>query len=139
MEIDMNRDLERFKESVFMGLSLRQLLYSILALAAGAVVVLLVYPYVGLTISAYVAVPVVAPIALTGFYSYHGMTFLEKMKLKLHFMRRQPPLTYISTEDPSEIDRLLDEAETAAKLDEKKNRSRKHKKRKKEGLDHGDV
>ena len=139
MEIDMNRDLERFKESVFMGLSLRQLLYSILALAAGAVVVLLVYPYVGLTVSAYVAVPVVAPIALTGFYSYHGMTFLEKMKLKLHFMRSQPPLTYLSTEDPSEIDRLLDEAEVAAKLDEKKKRSRKHKKRKKEGLDHGDV
>ncbi len=42
---------------------------------------LLTYPYVGLTTSAYIAIPVVAPIALTGFYSYNGMTFVEMMKL----------------------------------------------------------
>ena len=135
MEIDMNRDLERFKESVFMGLNVRQLLYSILSLAVGAVVVLLIYPYVGLTVSAYVAVPVVAPIALTGFYSYHGMTFMEKLKLKLQFMKRQPPLTYVSTEDATEIDRILDEEEAQARLSEKK----KHKHHRKEGSDHGDV
>ena len=139
MEIDMNRDLERFKESVFLGLSLRQLIYSILALAVGAVVVLLVYPYVGLTMSAYIAVPVVAPVALTGFYSYHGMSFTEKMKLKIHFMFRHPPLTYVSTEDPIEIDRLVNEEEAAKKLSQKKNRMKKHKKQKKEGSDHGDV
>lgn len=135
MEIDMNRDLERFKESVFMGLNVRQLLYSILSLAVGAVVVLLIYPYVGLTVSAYVAVPVVAPIALTGFYGYHGMTFMEKLKLKLQFMKRQPPLTYVSTEDATEIDRILDEEEAHARLSEKK----KHKHHRKEGSDHGDV
>ena len=139
MEIDMNRDLERFKESVFLGLSLRQLLYSILSLAVGAVVVLLIYPYIGLTMSAYIAVPVVAPIALTGFYSYHGMTFTEKMKLKLRFMLKQPPLTYVSTEDPSEIDRILNEEEAAVRLAQKKNRGKKQKKRKKEGTNHGDV
>lgn len=139
MEIDMNRDLERFKESVFLGLSLRQLIYSILALAVGAVVVLLIYPYVGLTMSAYIAVPVVAPVALTGFYSYHGMTFTEKMKLKVRFMFRQPPLTYVSTEDPSEVDRLLEEEDAAQKLSQKKKRGKKHNNKKKEGSDHGDV
>ena len=137
MEIDMNRDLERFKESVFLGLNLRQILYSFLSLAAGAAVVLLIYPYVGLTVSAYIAVPVVAPIALTGFYSYHGMTFVEKMKLKLHFMGKPRPLTYVSTEDPTEIDRILDEQEAKAKSEEKKNR--KHRKRKKEDTSHGHV
>ena len=137
MEIDMNRDLERFKESVFLGLNLRQILYSFLSLAAGAAVVLLIYPYVGLTVSAYIAVPVVAPIALTGFYSYHGMTFVEKMKLKIQFMGKPRPLTYVSTEDPTEIDRILAEQEAKAKLEEKKNR--KHRKRKKEDTSHGHV
>ena len=99
MHIEVNRDLDRFKESVFLGLSLRQLLFSILALAAGAGIVLLVYPIVGLTASAYIAVPVVAPIALTGFYSFHGMTFVEMMRMKIHFSGKQPTLRYESTED----------------------------------------
>ena len=138
MEIDMNRDLERFKESVFMGLSLRQLLYSIGALAAGAGVVLLIYPYIGLTMAAYVAVPVVAPIALTGFYSYHGMTFTEKMRLRFRFMKKQPPLTYVSTEDAVEIDRLLDEDER--KIRDTKKHKKKHKKTdRKEGANYEHV
>ena len=81
MNIEVNRDLDRFKESVILGLSLKQLIYSAIALAAGAGIVLLVYPYVGLTMAAYIAVPVVAPIALTGFYSFHGMTFVETQAL----------------------------------------------------------
>ena len=142
MEIDMNRDLERFKESIFMGLSLKQLLYSIMALAAGAAVVLIIYPYVGLTMAAYVAVPVVAPIALTGFYSYHGMTFMEKMKLKFHFMFHRRALTYLSTEGPEEIDRLLDEFEArerAIRKQQKKHKRKHQKKRKSEVTDHGHV
>lgn len=35
------------------------------------------YERIGLTFSCYVAVPVVAPIALCGFYSYNGMGFRE--------------------------------------------------------------
>ena len=62
MHIEVNRDLDKFKESVILGLSARQLIYSIIALALGSGIVLLVYPYVGLTIAAYIAVPAVAPI-----------------------------------------------------------------------------
>ena len=35
---------------------------------------------------------------MTGFYSYNGMTFVEMMKLKLHFAFGNRTLTYISTE-----------------------------------------
>ena len=107
MHIEVNRDLDKFKESVCLGLSARQLIYSIISLALGAGIVLLVYPYVGLTIAAYIAVPVVAPIALTGFYSYHGMTFVEMMKRKIHFSGKQPELRYESTEDVAEVDEIL--------------------------------
>ncbi len=116
MHIEVNRDLDKFKESIVLGLSARQLIYSIIALALGSGIVLLVYPYVGLTISAYIAVPVVAPIALTGFYSYHGMTFIEMMKRKIHFSGKQPALKYESTEDISEVD----EIRTAEAMEAKK-------------------
>ena len=120
MHIEVNRDLDKFKESVVLGLSARQLIYSIIALALGSGIVLLVYPYVGLTVSAYIAVPIVAPIALTGFYSYHGMTFVEMLKRKLHFSGKQPALKYESTEDEDEVLRLLLEEENEAKRKSKK-------------------
>ena len=120
MHIEVNRDLDKFKESVVLGLSARQLIYSIIALALGSGIVLLVYPYVGLTVSAYIAVPIVAPIALTGFYSYHGMTFVEMMKRKIHFSGKQPALKYESTEDDDEILKLLLEEEAESKKKSKK-------------------
>ena len=42
--------------------------------------VLLLYKYIGLTGSAYVAIPCVAPIAPGGFYSFNGMNFYEYME-----------------------------------------------------------
>ena len=83
MVIEVNKNIDNYKESVVLGLTARQLIFSIISLIVGGGIVLLTYPYVGLTTSAYIAIPVVAPIALTGFYSYNGMTFVEMMKLKL--------------------------------------------------------
>ena len=135
MHIEVNRDLDKFKESVCLGLSARQLIYSVIALALGSGIVLLVYPYVGLTIAAYIAVPIVAPIALTGFYSYHGMTFIEMMKLKIHFSGKQPELPFESTEDDDELARLLREEMEAEKKKGKKTAADKilEKKEKKAG------
>lgn len=98
MVIEISKDIDRYKESVFMGLTAKQLIFSVLSVAAGSGVVLLLYPYVGLTVSVYVAVPVVAPIALGGFYSYNGMSFYDvtMRKIRMFFMNR--PLAYVSTE-----------------------------------------
>ncbi len=77
MIIEINKDIEKYQESVAMGLSAKQLVYSILALLSGCLIVFLLYGKIGLTFSCYVAVPIVAPIALCGFYSYNGMGFRE--------------------------------------------------------------
>ncbi len=77
MIIEINKDIEKYQESVAMGLSAKQLVYSILALISGCLIVFLLYGKIGLTFSCYVAVPIVAPIALCGFYSYNGMGFRE--------------------------------------------------------------
>lgn len=98
MVIEINKDIDRYQESMVMGLTAKQLLYSIGSLIAGAGIVLLLQKHIGLTLSAYVAVPVTAPLALQGFYQYNGMSFMEMMKKKLYFSFLNHPLVYVSEE-----------------------------------------
>ena len=98
MVIEINKDIDRYQESVALGLSAKQLIFSIASVAVGGTLVLLLYKYIGLTGAAYVAIPCVAPIALGGFYSYNGMDFYEYMGKKLKFMFSNHPLVYMSTE-----------------------------------------
>lgn len=103
MVIEINKDIDRYKESVVMGLTARQLVFSLASVVIGGSIVLFIYPYVGLTLSAYIAIPAVAPVALSGFYSYNGMTFMEMMRLKLYFMFGSRALTFVSTENEGVI------------------------------------
>lgn len=115
MVIEINKNIDNYKESVVMGLTARQLIYSVLSVVVGGGIVLLLYRHIGLTASTYIAIPVVAPIALTGFYSYNGMTFVEMVKRKLHFAFGNQTLTYISTEGEIEIRQLRQAEETTGK------------------------
>lgn len=99
MVIEINKDIDKYQESVVMGLTAKQLLFSVASVAVGGTLVLVLYPFVGLTLSAYITIPVVAPIALGGFYSYNGMSFYEVMKKKLQFAFFNRPLLYRSTEN----------------------------------------
>ena len=120
MIVEINKDLEKYKESVAMGLTAKQLIFSIASLVVGGGLILLLYPYVGLTIAVYISIPVVAPIALGGFYTYQGMSFYEVMRRRMHFMFRNKPLTYVSTESVAEIEKW----EAEQKLKEKNTRKR---------------
>lgn len=92
-----------------------------LSVIVGGGIVLLLYKHVGLTTSTYIAIPAVAPIALSGFYSYNGMSFMEMMKRKLHFAFGNRALTYISTEDEGVIDDYYRQMEIEAnKADKRK-------------------
>lgn len=125
MIIEINKDIQNYKESVVFGLNARQLLFSVLSVVSGGGIVFLTYPYVGLTTSAYIAIPVVAPIALSGFYSYNGMTFMEMMKRKLHFAFGNRALTYISEEGEKAIQQhKAEEAVELKKQKKKKSRRR---------------
>lgn len=135
MVIEINKDIERYKESVVMGLTAKQLVYSVASVIAGGGLVLLLYPYIGMTPSVYVAVPVVAPIALGGFYTYNGMSFYEVTSRKLRLLFANRALTYVSTESEQEIRqyRIMEQAE------QKKKRKTERKKGGKHGIIHGRV
>ncbi len=114
MVIEINKDIDKYQETVVMGLTAKQLLFSIASVVAGAGIVLITYKYIGLTGSAYVAIPCVAPIALGGFYSYNEMNFYEYMDKKIHFMFGNRPLLYVSTEGEPAI-RLINMEQTLKK------------------------
>ncbi len=96
MIIEINKDIEKYQESVAIGLSAKQLAYSILALGSGCIIVFLLYEKIGLTFSCYVAVPIVAPIALCGFYSYNGMGFREVFTRYMRSIFRNKALVFQS-------------------------------------------
>ena len=132
MIIEINKDIEKYQESVAMGLSAKQLAYSILALGSGRIRVFLLYEKIGLTFSCYVAVPIVAPIALCGFYSYNGMGFREVFTRYMRSIFRNKALVFQSggyREMVSEI-KAKEEAEkraAARKAKEERKRMRKEK------------
>lgn len=103
MVIEINKDIDRYQESVAMGLTAKQLIFSVVSVVVGGGIVLLLYRYIGLTGAAYVAIPCVAPIALGGFYSFNGMDFYEYMGKKIQFMFHNKALTYVSTEGETTI------------------------------------
>lgn len=128
MNISINKDIEKYQESVIMGLTAKQLICSIIALALGTGIVLSTFKYVGLTVSVYIAIPIVAPIALNGFYEYQGMSFTEMMKRKIRCLFKNPQLIYISEEGESLINEMHLEDMNRQKLDNKKNKKSKIKK-----------
>ncbi|GFI70598.1 hypothetical protein IMSAG249_02427 [Lachnospiraceae bacterium] len=127
MIIEINKDIEKYQESVAMGLSAKQLVYSILALLSGCVIVFLLYEKIGLTFSCYVAVPIVAPIALCGFYSYNGMGFREVFTRYIRSIFRNKALVFQSSgyrEMVSEI-KAKEEAEKRAAVRKAKEERRR--------------
>ena len=137
MIIEINKDIDRYQESVAMGLTVKQLIYAALSLIAGAGIVLLLQKQIGLTLSAYVAVPVVAPVALQGFYQYNGMSFMEVMKRKLYFAFLNRPIVYVSEEGEAAVRTYRAEGVTK-EMQQKRTKKRKIiNQQRKEGSDEG--
>ena len=82
MQIPVNKDLDSFKDDFFKGLTLKQTALSIVSVAAGTGTFLLgsyVF-HLSQSVSFYLALPVVLPIAASGFLRIHGMTPLEYLR-----------------------------------------------------------
>ena len=73
MEIKINREIRDYHESMFMGLSLRQSIFSVLAIASAVGLYFWLQPILGAEMVSWVCVLGAAPFAVLGFVSYHGM------------------------------------------------------------------
>ena len=84
MQIPVNKDLDSYKDDFFKGLTLKQTALSIISVAAGTGTYLAASYVLKLdqSVSFYLALPIVLPIAASGFLRIHGMTPLEYLKRK---------------------------------------------------------
>jgi hypothetical protein len=74
LEVKINREIRNYTESMFFGLSMRQFIFSILAVGIAVVLYLLLKPVVGMETVSWMCILGAAPFAAMGFITYHGMT-----------------------------------------------------------------
>ena len=74
MEVKINREIRQYTESMFFGLSLRQFVFSLLAVRVAIVLYFLIKPYAGMETVSWMCILGAAPFAAMGFITYHGMT-----------------------------------------------------------------
>lgn len=74
MEVKINREIRNYTESMFFGLSLRQFIFSLLAMIVAVGLYFLLKPIIGLEAVSWVCILGAAPFAAMGFVTYHGLT-----------------------------------------------------------------
>ena len=74
MEVKINKEIRNYTESMFFGLSLRQFVFSLLAVGVAIVLYFLIKPYAGMETVSWMCILGAAPFAAMGFITYHGMT-----------------------------------------------------------------
>lgn len=83
MEVRINKEVRNYQESLFFGLSLRQLLFALLAVAVAVGVYFGLRPVLGNGEIGWVCVLAAFPFALGGFFQYNGMT-LERFLARVY-------------------------------------------------------
>jgi len=74
MEVKINREIRDYTESMFFGLSLRQFIFSVLAVAVAVGIYFGLRSYLGTETVSWMCILGAAPFAALGFVKYHGMT-----------------------------------------------------------------
>ncbi len=74
MEVKINREIRNYTESMFFGLSLRQLVFALLAVGVAVGLYFALKPCVGVETVSWMCILGAAPFAAMGFIHYHGMT-----------------------------------------------------------------
>ena len=74
MEVKINREIRDYTESMFFGLSLRQSVFSLLAILVAVGFYFMLRPRFGLETLSWLCVLGAAPFAAMGFVKYNGMT-----------------------------------------------------------------
>lgn len=101
MEVKINREIRNYTESMFFGLSLRQFIFSALALGVAVLLYFFFRPYVGAETVSWMCILGAIPFAAMGFITYHGMSaeeflwaWLRSELLEPRFLHPEPVNNY---------------------------------------------
>ena len=73
MEIKINKEIRDFNESIFFGLSMRQFIFSSLAVVVAILLYFILRNFLGIETLSWLCIVGSAPFALFGFVKYNGM------------------------------------------------------------------
>ena len=107
MEIKINREIRDYHESMFMGLSLRQTLCSLLAVGAAVGLYFWLNPILGTEGVSWVCMIGAAPFAALGFVSYNGMTAEKLLIAVIKYLITPKVLVY---QPENEFESMTEEA-----------------------------
>ena len=84
MKVQVNQNIDSYKDDFFKGLTFRQTAVSVIGVAVGAGIFLVLtrIAHLNQTVAVYILFPVVFPIIASGFLKVHGMD------LKMYFLQR---------------------------------------------------
>ena len=74
MEVRINREIREYTESMFFGLTMRQFIFTCLAVAASVISYFLLKPLIGIEAVSWVCMLAAVPFAGLGFVKYNGMS-----------------------------------------------------------------
>ena len=74
MEVKINREIRDYTESMFFGLSMRQFIFSVLAVIVAVGIYFGLRSFFGTETVSWMCILGAAPFAALGFIQYHGMT-----------------------------------------------------------------
>lgn len=101
MMVPVNQNIDEYKDDFFKGLTMRQTMYAIAAVAVsgGLMTFFLLYLKMNASVAMYITLPIVFPIIAVGFIKIHGMNFRDYMKEKRKVRQRpvffyEPELVY---------------------------------------------
>ena len=77
MEIKIPKEVRQHSESIFFGLSVRQLICSALAVAVAASIYFALRNVLGRETASWACIVAAAPVAVAGFFRYNGLTFAQ--------------------------------------------------------------
>ena len=72
MEVRINREIREYTESMFFGLTMRQFIFTCLAIAVSIISYFLLKPLIGIEAVSWVCMLAAVPFAVLGFVRYNG-------------------------------------------------------------------
>jgi len=114
MEIRINKEIRDYQESVVLGLSARQLVFSAAAVVAAVIVYFALKDVLGTETVSWVCILCAFPLAAAGFVKYQGMTFWQF--LCAYVMTRFMLPYEIARQDTNQLAGLLRETSAGKEL-----------------------
>ena len=75
IEVKINKEISDYQETLFFGLTMRQFVCSALSVVIALLLYILLHKVLGREMVSWICILGALPIAIAGFFKYHGMTF----------------------------------------------------------------